>query len=212
MKKSLTILTIAILAIMTFAGFVNAASVTVSPTNVQKVEAGETVSVTVNFAACKGYTFDLTYDSASFTYVSATKGASVNDEVPGTLSIGQIDASGSLTSVQITFRTLKAIDATQAFSVSKLKLSGATDDATVNGSLVVTPEEPGTPPSGGEQGGEKTPGAGSGNADSGSSTSGKVDKNGNEITEIPNAGAPIFVGAVAIILVAGAVLVIRNRK
>ena len=72
MKKSLTILTILAIMLVALTSCVSAASVTVSPTDRQKVEEGETVTVTVNFAQTKAITFTVNYDSANLEFVSTS--------------------------------------------------------------------------------------------------------------------------------------------
>ena len=208
MKKSLTILTILAIMLVALTSCVSAASVTVSPTDIQKVEEGETVTVTVNFAQTKAITFTVNYDSANFEFVSTTA-ASSHVVQPGEVNIGDYGS----TSVNLTFKALKAIDVNQQFQVTKIDPGSAVqEDSTATGSLVITPsaEEPITPPAGGEQGGETTPGGG--NDSESSETEVPVDKKGNPITEITNAGTPIFAGVIALIVVAGTVLVIKNRK
>ena len=210
MKKSLTILTIAILAIVAFAGFVNAASVDVSPTNVQKVEAGETVSVTVNFAKTTVVKLKLAYNPEYFECISKSGDeiTSVNTNTSGVVGVTNM---GNLTSVTLQFKALKTVDATQQFNLTELDIgSDVSDDATASGSLVITPAEETTPPAGDQDTGSGNQGGGNGSESS--ETEVPVDKKGNPITEIDNAGTPVFAGVIALIVIAGAVLVIKNRK
>ena len=221
MKKTLTILAIVVVALVAMMSSVNAASVNVQPTNVQIVKAGEEVTVTVGFAACKGITFDLTYDSDNFEYKSSN--ARVNAETAGKLTAGNIDAGGNLTSVTFKFKALKDITATpKAFSATNMKLSGGTDDSTAAGSLVITPAttEPTTEPTDKPTtGGETTkPGdttgkpAASTESPATSEEETVVGTNGKAITKLPQTGAPVFIGVIALVAVVGAVFAIRKIR
>ncbi len=220
MKKSLTILTIAILAIVAFASCVNAASVTVSPSGVEKIAKDQLVTVTLTTIKCQGVQFHMDFNKDDFVYSS--KGSNVlavNDQTPGTVFVSAMNLDG-MTETTLTFKALHDIvvpegqkEATLPFSVTGIQVSQAegSESTTASGSLVITPTtgEPITPPAGDDN--NTSTGGGNGGAGSSESET-PVDKNGNPIKGLPNAGTPIFVGAVALIAVAGAILVIKNRK
>ncbi len=217
MKKSLTILTIAILAIVAFASCVNAASVQASTTN---VNVGDTVTVTVKTdKQFEGTSFTLTFDASKFEYQSAScvdaNGATLNFEnntskaAEGEVFIQAY--SGSLTSdtVVVTFKALAATEGA-SFDVKNLILSGTDAEELTNNPVTIAVATDNGGQQGGNTEGQGNQGEGTGTSTQGSET--PVDKNGNPIKGLPNAGTPIFVGAIALIVVAGAVLVIRNRK
>ncbi len=215
MKKIITSLTILVVALMTMVGSVNAASVNVQPSNIQTVKEGAEVTVTVNFAACKGITFDLTYDSANFEYVSSD--ARVNVEADGKLTVGSLDVTGNgnLKSITLKFKALKDITATpKAFAVTNMQLSGGTDlETTPSAELVITPSQP-KPSQDPTPTNPIDPIDPKDDGDDKDSDEKYIDDNGNEITEIAQAGTTYFVGAaiVLLVLVSGALAVKKIKK
>lgn len=224
MKKSLTILTIAILAIVAFTSCVCAAEVKTSST---KVNVGDTVTVAVKTNnQFEGAEFTLKFDADKFQYA----GASCVDANGEALSMenniskagnGEVFIqaySGSLKSdtVVVTFKALKSTEGA-AFNVEGLVLAGTDEEELSNNPATIAVEtsennnEGGTGNQGaGSQGGQQAGGSASGSS---TSEAGSVtDKNGKKIEELPKTGTPIFAGAIALIVIAGAVLVIRNRK
>ena len=89
MKKTLAILAIVVVALVAMMSSVNAATVNVQPTNVQKISKGETVTVTVNTVPAQGFQFSMKYDASSFEYVpNAEAGEFVNsNDEPNTLLV-----------------------------------------------------------------------------------------------------------------------------
>ena len=216
MKKTLTILTIAILAILAFTSCVNAASIV---TSAEKVDTEKPVTVTVKFDnPVRAVELNLKYDTNLFTYVSSDLGAlggSAKDLGGGVLRVAKFGQDGASTS-EIKFNfTAKTSAGTGNFEIEPDTLITDTNDAVPAAATVAivaptpggnptTPTDPTTPtnpttPKDNEE--EKQP-----------ESETPVDKNGNPIKGLPNAGAPVFVGAIALIFIAGTVLVIRNRK
>lgn len=212
MKKIVSILTILVIALIAMVGSVNAASINVQPSNVQKVNEGQEVLVTVSFPETRGPLFTLTYDKNNFEYVSADA-LSVNHETPGKLVIGTV-ASEPLTSLTVKFKALKTIDATQEFSVTDIDLGG-TPDADATGSLVITT----TPPSEGETT-QPTPSEPTTSEGSETTTPSEktnegeeiVGTNGETIKELPQAGVPVFIGIISAIAIVAVVLAVRRIR
>ncbi len=212
MKKIVSILTILAIALIAMVGSVNAASINVQPSKVQKVEEGQDVYVTVSFPETRGPLFTLTYDENNFKYVSVDA-LSVNDETPGKLVIGTV-SSTPITSLTVKFKTLKTIDATQEFSVTDIDLGG-TPDADATGSLVITK----TPPSE-EETTDPTPSNPTTSEESETTTPSEktnegeeiVGTNGETIKELPQAGVPVFVGIVSVIALGAVVLAVRRIR
>ena len=208
MKKTLTILTIAILAILAFTSCVNAASVTASATEAKQ---GDTVTVSVKTdASLMGVQYDLKYDTTRFKFEA--------DKIPGTVKAhdngGTITYSyvgeTTTTSPALTFTVL----ADAPVGNGDFQISG-TEFSDVNGELVKedvtapstvvkivesTSLEPTKPE---DQSTTETPEK---------KDNGIVGTNGKTIKELPKTGTPIFVGAIVLIVIAGAVLVVKNRK
>ena len=219
MKKSLTILTIAVLAILTFTSSVFAATATVDPASTQKITAGQQVKVTVT-ADGRGADFKIAYDSSKFTLdEDASKAASpaittINPNYKGTGKIMVVSTSNTNTIVFTAKEDMEVPAGEEAkaysFTIEELHSVGADDVASTQATTTVTPST--TPSGSGSEG--NVPGDGNGeNGGSGvSKNETPVDKKGNPITEITNAGTPVFAGAIALIAISGAVLVIRNRK
>ncbi len=202
MKKSLTILTILAIMLVAMVGSVSAASMSASNT---KVNAGDTVTVTVTFdKAIRALEMDLTYDTSLFKYESASLGdlGGTPKDNGGTIHIAKFGQDGASTqTVTYTFKALTTAGI-GSFAVNADTLVTDINDtapaATSVEVVVSTPDSDPTPdpdPTKNETKNE-TP----------------VDKKGNPITEITKAGTPVFAGAIALIIVAGAVLVIKNRK
>ena len=204
MKKSLTILTIAILAIVAFASCVNAASVSATPAQAKQ---GDTVSVSVKTeATLMGVQYDLKYDTTRFKFESDKLPAGVQAfDNGGTITYSYVGAE-TTTSPALTFTVLtNAPVGNGDFVVSspeftdkngELVKEDVTTPSTVVEIVEAKTEEPTNP-------GNTTPEPGDENV---------LGTDGKPVTELPKTGTPIFVGAIALIVVAGAVLVIRNRK
>ncbi len=209
MKKSLTILTILAIMLVAMTSSVFAATATVDPASTQKITAGQQVKVTVNSGEGRGVSYDFAYDASKFTYDEATEKndttiQSVNSEKAGELTVVALSTTQTLI-----FTAKEDIEIpaggealTFAFKATNIHVSGTTERPEATATLTVnpagspTPTDPTKDPAEEEQIESET----------------LVDKNGNPINGLPNAGTPIFVGAIALIVVAGAVLVIKNRK
>ena len=209
MKKSLTILTIAILAIVAFASCVNAASVTTSAT---QVKVGDTVTVTVKTEnQVTAMEFEVAYDASKYEYVSASGAFEKIDEdkITGKVFVQAYNAEKTSDSVTLTFKALAATEGTgETFTVNDFKIVGAAQEALSNNPATVVVEaakgdDEGDNTQGGSQGGDN---------ETEKNYETKKDKNGNDINELPKTGTPIFAGAIALIAISGAVLVIKNRK
>ena len=187
MKK--TILGVALIAMLliTMMGSVNAASVS-APAEVKK---GETVAVTVATAGALG--------KAS---ASATNGVV-------TVAIAASDGVSTTETVTLTFTALAETEA-KGFTISNVvsdtdnTITNATASTAVVEDVVVDPEEPETP---GNDNENKEP-----VKDEKPATDGKVGTDGKVITTIYQAGTPVALGAIALIVVAGVVLVARKTK
>lgn len=212
MKK--TIMAIAILATMLvvlLGTSVNAAKV---ETNVSKVEAGKRVEVTVSTdAAVEAISFNLVYPEG-FKYVETkstlTNGTPNPDYAPNTVRVSLADANAANATKTVTVVFEAEKDAKEAkdleFKVTNL-INSAREELTSDVAKVeiVKVEDTTTP----ENPGDKDP-------VKPTDPSKDKDTNGKPIggTEgkLPQAGVPVFAGAIAVIIVAGAALVIRNRK
>ncbi len=205
MKK--TILGVALIAMLliTMMGSVNAASVS-APAEVKK---GETVAVTVSMASpVKAVEFEMKYDASKFEFTGATAGAlgkasasATNGVV--TVAIAASDGVSTTETVTLTFTALAETEA-KGFTISNVvsdtdnTITNATASTAVVEDVVVDPEEPETP---GNDNENKEP-----VKDEKPGTDGKV------ITTIYQAGTPVALGAIALIVVAGVVLVARKTK
>lgn len=211
MKK--TILGVALIAMLliTMMGSVNAASVS-APAEVKK---GETVAVTVSMASpVKAVEFEMKYDASKFEFTGATAGAlgkasasATNGVV--TVAIAASDGVSTTETVTLTFTALAETEA-KGFTISNVvsdtdnTITNATASTAVVEDVVVDPEEPETP---GNDNENKEP-----VKDEKPATDGKVGTDGKVITTIYQAGTPVALGAIALIVVAGVVLVARKTK
>ena len=213
MKK--TILGIAILAIVLIMmmGSVNAASLTASS---EKVSKGEMVTVTVNMEPSRATEVNLKYDANVFEYVSSSA-AMVTDE-NGSLIATYLTADGVSTISQMSF-TFKAKENSEGanFAVTGFTtdVTGDTvgNDVTV---VVADAEQPVEPTNPQQPVNPEQPSNGSNNEENGNGTTTTTEENaivgtdGKVITKLPQTGTPVFVGAIALIVVAGAALVVRK--
>lgn len=216
MKKTLTILAIVVVALVAMMSSVNAATVNVQPNNVQKVNEGETVKVTVKVAPCNGFSCYLKYDPSVFQFESAD--CAVNSKTAGTVKIAVLDitATNKAETATITFKALKTIDATQSFSVTDIDRDG-TPDANTTGELTIVKVEPSTEPSPAPGGETTTP---SNPADSGTEKETtttpagdqKVGTDGKVIDKLPQTGAPVYIIAATLVTLAGAALVVKKVR
>lgn len=229
MKKS--ILGIAIIATMLVAllgTVVNAATLTAT----KEAKKGDTVEVTITTdSAVKSTSFGLTFDNQKFKLaenpVNTTLAGPVVNTVGNTVYVSVADANADHATKTITvkFEVIADVEkpTEEDFVISdyannldeelkatsvKTTLVKAEEDDNKNNEEQGnnTTEEPGNneeKPSNNE---EKP----SNNTQNGNNTSNGSEKNDKE--KLPQMGAPLFVGAIALIVVAGAVLVIRKVK
>ena len=233
MKK--TILGVAILAmvLIVMIGSVNAASVTA---NNKEVKKGEMVTVSVNTGKpVMAIEFELKYDAEKFEYVGASAGSlgtpsvTVNNGV-ATVAIAASDGKSTTSSVTLNFKAKETTEG-KSFTVSNL-ITDVTSETITNATTTVKivedttekPEEPTTPsnPDTTEKPEEPTTPS---NPDTPSTeekqetttinsqkANEKVGTNGEVIKKLPQTGTPVFIGAVALIAIAGVVLVVRKTK
>ena len=221
MKKTIVVVAILAMVLITMMGSVNAASVTAN----KEVQKGETVTVTVNMAATSAVQFEMPYDNTKFEFVGASAGALGNDVGAangGVVNVAAfaVDGKATTTSVTVTFKALATTEG-EKFTVNGLVTESGETIANSTVTVKVTaPVEvkPGTttPSTDDKQQGTTTPSTngeqqGTTTTDS-QSVNGKVGTDGKVITKLPQTGAPVFIGVVAIIAVAGVALVVRKAK
>lgn len=219
MKK--TILGIAILAIVliTMMGSVNAASITASSPSVE--EEGK-VTVTVNMDATSAVQFELPYNNQKFEFLGASAGDLGNDvgvANGGVVKVAAFATNGTATTKTVTL-TFKALAPTEGegatFTVNDLitESGEAIANPTVTVKVIekatdkpdtpVDPSEPETPST--DEGNKGTTTTNSQKAEE------KVGTNGKVIKKLPQTGTPVFIGVIAFVIIAGAVLVVKKVK
>lgn len=224
MKKA--ILGIAILAIVliTMMGSVNAASITASAPSVE--EEGK-VTVTVSMDATSAVQFELPYNNKKFEFLGASAGDLGNDvgvANGGVVKVAAFATNGTATTKTVTL-TFKALAPTEGegatFTVNDLitesgeAIANPKVTVKVSEKVTVKPEEPDTPqnPS---QPQPETPSTDEGNKGTTTTNSQKAEEkvgtNGKVIKKLPQTGTPVFIGVIAFIIVAGAVLVVKKIK
>ena len=221
MKKTLTILTIIAIALVAMMSSVNAATVTASPAETTKLSVGDTVTVTVGTEGASGLQFDLAYP-AGFEYVNATASAPCDvRQDAGSLGIATFASS-----VTVTFKATEEMVAgeenlVKEFVVSNYKAvdtddrAGATATVTIKVAEEPVPSTPTDPVEGstGSQGSQLGSEGSQPGSDNNSGTQGGVEgTNGDELNELPKTGAPVYIGTIAVIALAGAVLVVRKIR
>ncbi len=208
-----TILGVAILAIVLIMmmGSVNAASLSASS---EKISKGETVTVTVNMEPSKATEINLTYDADVFEYVSSSSSIMVTDE-KGSLIATYLTSDGEATISQMSF-TFKAKENSEGanFAVTGFTTDVTGDTVGNNVTVVVKDEEKPVEPVNPEQPTNPEQPANGNDTTTKTETNGSaiVGTDGKVIKKLPQTGTPVFVGAIALIVVAGAVLVARKAK
>ena len=225
MKK--TILGVAIIAIvlMMMRGSVNAASVTANA----EVKKGDTVTVTVNVDATAAVQFEMEYDNAKFEFLGASAGAlgdNAGAAKDGVVKVAAFAVDGITTTQSVTL-TFKALATTEGedFTVSGLVTENTGKGETIaNPTVVVKVSEGTTSGNNGEQQGtqvkpeENNGEQGTTSGDEEKTTKKeqnakeKVGTDGKVIKKLPQTGTPVFMGVAAIIVVAGAVLIVKKAK
>lgn len=224
MKKTIVIVAILAMVLITMMGSVNAASVTAK----NEVEKGKTVTVTVNMAATSAVQFEMPYDNTKFEFVGASAGALGNDigvANGGVVNVAAfaVDGKATTTSVTVTFKALATTEG-EKFTVNGLvtesgeKIANPTVTVKVTAPVEVKPGTDNKTPvtDDKQQGTTATPSTGDkqqGTTTTGSqSVNGKVGTDGKVITKLPQTGTPVFIGVAVIIAVAGVALVVRKAK
>lgn len=213
MKK--TIITIAILATMVvalFATTVNAASIKAEGT----IKEGTTGTVTVTIKTnekVNGAVFKLNYDAEKFDYVKDSENGGtlpvVATDTGSYVKVVAVDALGKAEPTDtLTFQftaknTLKEGDKAD-FTITETEFDPE-EDVTVDTATITVAKADTTKPT--EPTNPTDP------TNPSKPTTPDKDTNGKPIEgDLPQAGVPMFVGAIALIVVAGAVLVVRKRK
>ena len=223
MKKSI-LLTIVLAIIITVAmiGNVNAATAKFDKTT---VKAGDTVTLTVKAKQPEaGIQFQVKYDTDLFTYKSADTGAltpSISTKEAGVVGVIGISLDGSTTeqTIKVTFTANKDIKTTteKAITISDF-VAGAEKTADLDKTSFNIKVEPKTPASTGDKetdkgtSGSTTTDKNKKPASTTTTTTNKTNGTTGKVTELPDTGAHLYVGAIALIVVAGAILLIRKAK
>lgn len=226
MKK--TILGVAILALVLIMmiGSVNAASIAPNNTEIKK---GETVKVTVTVDPTSAVQFDLKYDNTKFEYLGASAGSlgdNAGAENAGVVSVAAFALDGT-TKTEIATVDFKALETVEKakFTIEGLVTESmetvaeptievtVVEPTTENPDTPVTPDRPANPE---QPGNTEVPGTNVDQegkpAENNPTNSGIIGTNGKVINKLPQTGTPIFVGAVAIIVVASAILALVIKK
>ena len=228
MKKTLTILTILAVMLVAMMGSVFAASATVEPASTTKITAGQQIKVTVNSGEGKGVQYNFAYDSAKFTFKEQeTRDANpaitaINTQTEGKLVVVALSTTQTLIfTAKVDVEVPAGEEAvTFPFTATDIHVAGTTERPTAEATLTVNPvpveptEEPSNDPT--QKPGTTTPaGDNKGETDNkGTSTEGeeKIGTNGEAIKKLPQTGAPLYIGAIALVVVAGAVLAVRKIR
>ena len=226
MKKIITSLTILVVALMVMVGSVNATTVGVEPENTQKITAGQQVKLTVT-ADGRGEDFKVKYDTTKFA-LDETETRKVSPSIttinPNYDGQGQIMVISLANTNTVVFTAkedmeVPAEDPAKAFNfdITEIHSVGVDTVPSLQATVTVTPATEITGGNEGEGSGSGTAseeGEGS-NSETGNDSDEKyIDDNGNEITEITQAGNTYFVGvAIALVaLVSGALAVKKIKK
>lgn len=209
MKKSLLKTTIlAIILVAAILGTtVNAGSVTAPET----VKAGEEVSVNINVeTAIENADVTMEYDASKLTYKGTSAGANmlvqVNADEAGKLIIAVAGGDNTTKTVSVTFTANK--DFTGDAGVKVTSFEANTNETLANTSVTVKAAEETKDPS-------KDP-----NKDPVKDPDKKPEKptnptgtDGKPITKLPQTGAPVFVGAIALVVATlGAIVLVKRVK
>lgn len=231
MKKTIVVVAILAMVLITMMGSVNAASVTAA----KEVEKGKTVTVTLNMKPTASVGFELAYDKNVFSFEGGSAGAlGVVDKEGNTngivnVQLFAINGTSTTETVTLNFKANETTTTAKAFTVSDFVTEDNEAMATPTVSVAVkAPVEikdddnkgDVTDKNQGNQGttnqgnqGTTTPAE---NKAQGSttttSTNGKVGTDGKVITKLPQTGAPVYIAVATIIAIAGVALVARKAK
>lgn len=205
MKKTILVTILVAVMLLAAIGSVNAASVTANKTT---IKAGETVQITVKPSEARdGVQFDVSYNADELQYVGTEKptGMEVMDEVSnGTGRVMVYSMNGTTTeAVVMTFKALKDVESTEVKVTGFVSGAEEVEEAgkvTLKVEKVEDQKDPEDPTNPEKPGNTEKP-------------SKPTDINGKPITEHPQTGTPIYVVAIAtIIIAAGAILAVRKNK
>lgn len=201
MKKTILVTILVAVMLLAAIGSVNAASVTANKTT---IKAGETVQITVKPSEARdGVQFDVSYNAEELQYVGTEKptGMEVMDEVAnGTGRVMVYSMNGTTTeAVMMTFKALKDVESTEVKVTGFVSGAEEVEEAgkvTLKVEKVEDQKDPVKDPD-----------------DTKDPVKKPTDINGKPITQHPQTGAPIYIVAIAtIIIAAGAVLAVRKNK
>ena len=204
MKKSILVAILVAVMLLAAVGSVNAATVTANKTT---IKAGEQVKITVAPSEARdGVQFDVEYKADELKYIGTDKptGMEVMDEVTGgTGRVMVYSMNGTTTNaVVMTFEALKDVEATDVKVTGFV--SGAEEVAEV-GKVTLTVEK--------KADDTKDPVQKPDDTKKPTNPEKPTDINGKPITTHPQTGTPIYIVAVAVIVIAaGAVLAMRRSK
>ncbi len=240
MKKTIVVVAILAMVLITMMGSVNAASVTAN----KEVEKGKTVTVTVNMEATSAVQFDMSYDNTKFEFVGASAGALGSDvgvANGGVVKVAAfaLDGKSTTKSVTVTFKTLATTEG-EKFTVDGLvtengeaianpavtvkvtapvEVKPGTDDnkkpATDDNNKPSTDDNKKPATDDKQQGTTATPVTDDKKQETTTKSQNadqKIGTNGKVITKLPQTGTPVFIGVATIIAIAGVALVVRKAK
>lgn len=234
MKKTIVVVAILAMVLITMMGSVNAASVTAN----KEVEKGKTVTVTLSMKPTASVGFELSYDKANFEFLGGSAGAlgtiDTAGNTNGVVNVQLFATNGTSTteSVTLNFKAKETTTDAKAFTVSDFVTEDYEDMANPTVTVKVTapidvkpgvddeqqnPTTPTTPSTGdNQQGTPTTPSAGDNQqgttTTNSQSANGKVGTNGKIITKLPQTGTPVYIAVAVIIALAGVALVARKEK
>lgn len=211
MKKTLfktTILAIILVAAI-LGTTVNAGSVTAPET----IKAGATFTVKINVdTAMTNADATVTYDATKLEYVkeSATAGSLLiteNAETAGEIILSMAGGTKTAKTVELTFKAKEDIKGDAAVEVTSFAAN--TNETLANTSVTIKAAEEAKDP---EKDPEKDPVKDPDKKPTNPSGD-KVGTDGKPITKLPQTGAPIFAGAIAlVVLTAGAIVLVKRVK
>ncbi len=236
MKKTIVVVAILAMVLITMMGSVNAASVTAN----KEVEKGKTVTVTLSMKPTSSVGFELSYNKANFEFLGGSAGALGTIDTAGNtdgvvnVQLFATNGTSKTESVTLNFKAKETTTDAKAFTVSDFTtedyedMTNPTVTVKVTAPVEVKPGENGgqqnptnptkpTQPStdNNQQGTTTTPSTDDkqqGTTTNSQSSNGKVGTNGKVITKLPQTGAPVYIAVAVIIALAGVALVARKEK
>lgn len=223
MKKTILVTILVAVMLLAAVSTVNAATVSISDKTVKE---GDTVTVTVKTDKdIKSSSLNVNYDASKFEYVSASTGdlgnAMINSKLENTVRISVADPANTTKTITVTFRAKKdvASDENVEFSVTNY-VNNENEEltASVVSVKVIEAEEQEKPGDNTEKPGDNTQVPDDNTQKPGDNTqkpgdNKPTDINGKPIEDHPQTGAPLYIGAVAVIVMAlGTMLVVKKSK